>query len=119
MFHYGHEKESRLELTVPCDEVEVFMVHNNHSGKVAVYFNQDEAQIIDLFTPQWVIKGYSFKSKMGFNANILRIVPLCEKNRLSSGREVLIYGIRVKEKTNKPASSVFEKSMPLIQTAPV
>ena len=109
LIHYGHEKESCLEFHSSFFEADIFIVNNSHSGKVGIYLNNKQLFVADLYGQQWVVKKYTINGN-GPAVQSVKIVPLSEKNERSSGREVLVYGVRLKQPYAMDIGSLYKDS---------
>ncbi len=96
LIHYGYDKDSCLEFHRAFFEVDIFIVNNSHSGKVALYLNNKQVLVADLFASQWIVRKFTIQGN-GPAIQSVKIVPLSEKSEKSTGKEVLVYGIRLKQ----------------------
>lgn len=109
MIHYGHTKDHCVELIEDFIEADVFIVHNGHSGMAGIYLNNQEVAKVDLYNTQWVVRKYSIRAANP-GINNIKIVPLCEKNDKSTGKEVLVYGVTLKRKYRPLVGAIYKDS---------
>lgn len=108
LINYGDDVFSVLELTSDFSVVDIFLINHPSSGKVSIYLNGEEMIATDLYAPVWHVKKYTITLTKGSLLNTIRIYPKSEKCMASNGKEVIVYGFRLKKHTLSLKKSVLE-----------
>jgi L-malate glycosyltransferase len=109
LISYGNDTFSILELTAAFSEIDIFIINHPSSGKVSLYLNDEEIIATDLYAPVWSVKKYTISAnKKGSLLNTIRVYPRGEKCQASNGKEVIVYGFRLKKYTLSIKKSILE-----------
>lgn len=108
LINYGDDANSVLELTAEFSEIDIFLVNHPSSGKASIFLNGEEIITANLYAPVWHIKKYTISATNGSLLSTIRVYPKSEKCHDSNGKEVILYGFRIKSRTSKLKNNILE-----------